>query len=286
MYPPVVTRDPTAVEVEIQSVYLAIFPGGDKTFVSRAFDWTVSCFAGRYRDYQAVDAPYHDLEHSLQGALCMSRLLLGRHHAGAQPALPRRMFELGLLAILLHDSGYLKKRGDNQGTGAKYTVTHVERSARFAGELLAEKGFTADDCKSVGNMIHCTGLDAALGAIVFAGEAEQTAGFALGTGDLLGQMAAEDYLEKLPLLYEEFSEAARYSDDKSHFVASYSSAEDLIKKTPDFWEAFVRPKLERDFGGIYRFLNKPYPDGPNCYLERIEANMQRLRRHSAAATHC
>ena len=90
-------------------------------------------------------------------------------------------------------------------------------------------------------------------------------------------MAAEDYVDKLPLLYAEFAEAARYSRDKTHFVAMYSSADDLMKKTSYFWEKFVRVKLERDLGGAYRFLNDPYPDGPNFYLNRIEANMDRLR---------
>jgi hypothetical protein len=39
--------------------------------------------------------------------------------------------------------------------------------------------------------------------------------------------------------------------------------------------------LERDFGGLHRFLNDPYPDGPNPYVERIEAHMARLRQRLA-----
>jgi len=102
-------------------------------------------------------------------------------------------------------------------------------------------------------------------------------GFALGTADLLGQMAAEDYVDKLPVLYSEFAEAVHYSKDRTNFVAMFSSAEDLLRKTPDFWERFVRVKLDRDFGGVYAFLNNPYPSGPNPYFERIEANLNRLR---------
>ena len=51
------------------------------------------------------------------------------------------MFEFGMLAILMHDTGYLKKRGDNEGTGAKYTLTHVDRSIQFAGELMISPRF-------------------------------------------------------------------------------------------------------------------------------------------------
>jgi hypothetical protein len=282
MYPPVVTKDPTAVEVEVQSAYLGIFPKGDAMFVPRVFGWAIECFTGNYGDYQAVDARYHDFEHTLQGTLCMARLLRGRHLANAQPQLTQRMFQLGIVAILMHDTGYLKKRGDTEGTGAKYTVTHVDRSAEFAAGLLAEKKFPAEDIRAVQNMIHCTGVDAALSVIPFQSDMEKIVGHALGTADLLGQMAAEDYVEKLPVLYSEFAEALHFSKDKPHFIAMFSSAADLMQKTPAFWEKYVQMKLDRDFGGLYRFLNDPYPDGPNHYLLRIDANMKKLRERLAA----
>jgi len=277
MYPPIVTKDPAAVEVEVQAACLGMFPGGDRLFVPMAFGWAIECFTGRHPGYQAVDARYHDFEHTLQGTLCMIRLLEGRHRAGVEPQLTPAMFQLGLLAILLHDSGYLKRRDDTQGTGAKYTITHVHRSAEFAGDMLAERGFGEEDIRAVKNMIRCTGVMANLNAIPFQSELEKITGFALATGDLLGQMAAEDYPDKLPVLYGEFAEATQFSGDKKHFVASFSSAADLIAKTPGFWEDSVRSKLERDFGGLYRFLNDPYPDGPNEYVRRIEANMEQLR---------
>ena len=285
MYPPVVTKDPTAVEVEVQAAHLAIFPDDDdKAFVSRAFGWAIACFTGNYKGYQKVDAPYHDLEHTLQGTLCMARLLRGRHLAGAYPRLTPPLFRLGLLAILLHDTGYLKKREDTQGTGAKYTVTHVDRSADLAAELLGEKSFGPREILAVQNMIHCTGLDAALSAIPFQSDLERTVGFALGTADLLGQMAAGDYVDKLPILYDEFAEAAEYSKEETHFVATYSGAADLMRKTPAFWKTVVRSKLNRDFRKLYTFLNDPYPEGPNEYLERIEANMDRLHKGLKAAS--
>jgi hypothetical protein len=30
--------------------------------------------------------------------------------------------------------------------------------------------------------------------------------------------------------------------------------------------------------GSQRYLSQPYPDGPNFYMEKIEANMRRLRK--------
>ena len=281
MYPTTITKDPTAVEVEVQAAYLEMFPEGDRLFVPRIFGWAIECFTGHYQDYQAVDAHYHDFEHTLQGTLCMTRLLLGRHRAGAQPVVTPRMFQLGLLAILLHDTGYLKKRADTKGTGAKYTITHVERSAEFAAQLLTEKGFKPKEIIAIQNMIHCTGVDARLSDIPFQGEMEKLMGFALGTADLLGQMAAEDYVDKLPTLYSEFAEAVRFSKDQNHLIARFSNAMELMEHTPVFWEKFVQKKLEGDFAGLHRFLADPYPSGPNQYMDRIEANMARLRRRIA-----
>ena len=283
MYSPVATKDPTAVELEVQAACRTMFPDVDPLMVPTSFAWAIECFGGNYQDYQAVDTRYHDFEHTLQGTLCLARLLQGRHAAGAQPPFSPRMFQLALLAILLHDTGYLKKRSDREGTGAKYTVTHVKRSAQFAARLLQEKGFAPTEIKAVQNMISCTGVNAVLSAIPFQSEWEKIAGLALGTADLLGQMAAEDYVDKLPTLYAEFAEAVSYSKDRTQFVAMFTSAADLMQKTPAFWEKFVRVKLDRDFGGLHAFLNDPYPSGPNWYFERIEANIKRLRRQLAAA---
>ncbi len=90
-------------------------------------------------------------------------------------------------------------------------------------------------------------------------------------------MAANDYIEKLPILYSEFAEAARFTPEKRNLVGMFSSAKDLLRKTPDFWEHYVKPKLDRDFGGQHRYLSDPFPDGPNLYMEKIEANIRKLR---------
>jgi hypothetical protein len=281
MFSPVVTRDPTAVEFEVQSAYLDMFPNGDKLFIPQIFGWAIDCFTGQYADYLPIDAQYHDFEHTLQGTLCMARILRGRHRAQAQPQLTQRAFELGIMAILMHDTGYLKHNWDTQGTGAKYTVIHVRRSAEFAAELLRHRAFAPAEIAGIQNMILCTGINAALDKIPFQSELEKIVGFALGTADLMGQMAADDYVEKLPVLFAEFAEAASFDGAKSASVGVFSSADDLMQKTPAFWEKFVRVKLERDFAGIYKFLNYPYPNGRNYYVDKIEANMARLRRQLA-----
>ena len=282
MPPAIDTRQPGLVEAEIRAAYLAMFPDADPNFVRTIFQWAIACFEGRYQDYQPIDALYHDLEHTLQGALCMSRLLWRRHDTLAPPRLTRRMFELGMLAILMHDTGYLKKKWDTGGTGAKYTLTHVDRSIQFAGELMLGHDYPVEDILAVQNMIRCTGVNVKLDTIQFQDELERLAGFALGTSDLLGQMSAADYVDKLPVLYSEFAEAARYNEGKMKAGGFFASADDLMQKTPLFWEQYVQQKISREFLGLFRFLNVPYPDGPNPYIERIDANIARLRRQLAA----
>jgi hypothetical protein len=284
MFAAVNTKDPTAVEVQVQAAYLAMYPTGDLYWVPKVFGWAIECFTGHYKDYLPIDAKYHDFEHTLQGALCLSRILLGRHKANAQPHLPQRLFELGIVAILMHDTGYLKHRWDAEGTGAKYTLIHVQRSTEFAAQLMAEKGFESDDIIAVRNMIRCTGVNVDLKAIPFQSELEREVGFCLGTADLLGQMAASDYIQKLPVLYAEFAESARQHSGQGSATGLFSSADDLVRKTPAFWEKYVLPKLAKDFGGVHRFLNDPLPDGPNTYVQAITESIAGLQQRLSAAT--
>ena len=100
---------------------------------------------------------------------------------------PEKLFQLGMIAILFHDTGYLKRKEDMEGTGAKYTVVHVRRSAELTAAFLKQKHYSATDIKAVQNMILCTGLNAPLSTIPFQSELEKTIGFALATADLLGQ---------------------------------------------------------------------------------------------------
>jgi hypothetical protein len=281
MFEDVNTRFPTEVELAVGRIFRDMFPTADRMLVQRAFDWAIACFEGKYKNYLPIDAKYHDLEHTLQGTLCLSRIMHGWHLNHGQPEITLRKFELALLAILLHDTGYLKTDDDPEGTGAKYTLIHVRRSAEFAGVLLKEKGFLPNEILTVQNMIQCTGVNVDIKAIPFQNELERRLGYALGSADLLGQMAAEDYVDKLPILYLEFEESARFNSGKGSGVGTFSSAIDLLRKTPTFWEKYVLPKIDNDFLGLYRFLCDPYPHGPNYYLEKIHKNLHRLKSHLA-----
>ena len=90
-------------------------------------------------------------------------------------------------------------------------------------------------------------------------------------------MAAPDYVEKLPMLYDEFAECARFLGASLPPTFAFASAKELMRGTPAFWEHYVLPKVGVDFGGLHHFLREPYPDGPNPYVQRIEENLARLR---------
>lgn len=277
MLPDVDTRNPGAILEVCLAAYREITGKPDDGLLTDAFQWLQDAFAGRHPDYEPLDTKYHDLEHTLQGTLCLARLLAAWARAKGQPALDCRAVRRGLVAILLHDTGYLKPRGDHHGSGAKFTPIHVQRSAEFAARLLNREGFPAEDVDEVQNMIRCTGVNARVDALSFARPVDQAVGCALASADLLGQMAAPDYVDRLPALYAEFSEAASHPEFGTSDLIHFSGADDLIRRTPAFWSFHVRPRLDGEFRGTYRFLNQPWPDGPNHYVEAVEANIQRIR---------
>jgi len=279
MFARIDTRDIDAVFREVDRLYGSIYEDADPALMPWARDWFRTIFDGRYKDYLAIDVPYHDREHTMQGLLCLARLLRGRYDAGGEPFVDRRLFELGVIAIVLHDTGYLKHETDIEGTGAKYTLTHVDRSREFARGFLAEHGCTAEEIDAVRNMIQCTSLNVEVNGIPFSSEVERVVGCCVATADLLGQMSADDYVDRLPQLYKEFTESYEFYGEKAARLY-YSSAESLLAKTPDFWRAFIMPKLENQCEGMYRYLNDPYPDGKNPYLQRIEANVDQAARRA------
>jgi hypothetical protein len=92
-------------------------------------------------------------------------------------------------------------------------------------------------------------------------------------------MAATDYPDELDILFSEFQE----SDDYIKLPPArraFKSAAELKERTPMFWQKFVLRKLESDFQAMYRFLARPYPHGPNPYLEAAERNITEIKRRN------
>ena len=118
------TRDYLVVEKAVQEIQKKVFPKANTEMISQLFSDVNSMFNGTYWEYQEMDA--------LQAALCWTRLMANRQLHEIEPMLSERDFENGLHGIILHDIGFLKEGGDNEGTGAKYTFVHEQRSCELA----------------------------------------------------------------------------------------------------------------------------------------------------------
>ena len=259
----------------IKGIFLSHFPDQSTAFTEKVFKGVERLFAGEYEGYLASDTAYHDFKHTCEASVALARLLDGHIKSGQPPHLSARDFELSVAAILLHDSGFMKESGDNEGTGAKYTLTHVERSGQFAARFLPPYGVTEDEIRLVQLAIDCTGIHVSVDSLPFRSPRERFLSCALGTGDILGQMAAPDYPERLPGLYREFVEAISHSEDKT-WIAGYESEADLLKKTRGFYEKYVQHMLDEEWDGVYKSLEYHFEDSRNLYLEAIEKNIDRI----------
>lgn len=249
----------------------AVFPGTADGLIEPVARLIETLFAGGHPDYQKADLKYHNLEHTLLATQCFIDLAEGRHRHGAKPAFNAREFSLGCAAILMHDAGYLKTRDDREGTGAKYTASHVERSCVLANRFLPALGVTPDELGGVLNAIRCTGVNSRISALVFGGDIERLTGCMVATADYLGQMADPAYPQKLPALFAEFEEANDFNQVPPE-KRMFRSARELMAKTGGFWTYFALPKLEGDYEGVYRLLSTA--DGRNPYLEAVAVNLE------------
>lgn len=271
------TQSARDTERFVLHVLEGMFPGGTWSCLTRVFADVDRMFKGEHPEFAAIDVEYHDLKHTLQATACLVLLLEGRQQAGDAPILGARECELALVSALLHDAGYLKSRFDGDGTGAKFTYCHVLRSCAFAASYLPLVGVVDLEIETVLSAINCTGPVGEISRLRFRRPVDQIIGASLGTADYVSQMAALDYPDDLPVLFKEFSESDVYSGipkDRRLFL----SAEGLIAATPRFWRDFVLPLLEREHGGMYRYLARPAPTGRNEYIILIEQNIAEIER--------
>ncbi len=281
MVPPhaVDTKQPTAVLKVVKEAFAGIGAQASFPLLERLFEDVTGMFAGRYAGYRGIDMKYHDYEHTMQATVCLVHLLQGRSRTFDRPVLLARDWELAVMAVLLHDSGYLKRNDDPEGTGAKYTFVHERRSCDFCREYLPRMGVTASEIEDICAAIICTGPRSRISQVTFHRDEARQIAFILVTADYLAQMSAADYLDKLPALYREFVEAfdfERVPEEKR----PYHSLRELLEKSPAFWNNYVRPMLDFEAGGVHRYLTTA--GQPNPYLQAVEANLAELQRRLQA----
>lgn len=264
------TTDAKAVIAEVVILLKLIDHSSDPGPLLRVFDDVVAMFNGLDPFYQACNTDYHDLHHTLDVLLATARLVHGAtvdgHRLSTDAAIE------ALVAALFHDIGYLQERSDAQGTGAKFTMTHVERGAEIFWEYGLKKGFTEQAMAAVQSMILCTNMAIDINAIAFIDPQTELLGKILATADLLAQTADRVYLEKLLFLYREFKEAG---------VGGYADERELLAKTIAFFDHFGQ-RIRTMLDGTDRFMRPHFQArwqiNASLYHEAIARNRDYLQK--------
>jgi hypothetical protein len=261
--------NPRAVFTEVYRIVSLIHPGLNLTPLKTACEQMLRLFRGEFPGYRECNIFYHDLKHTTDCLLAMARLLHGAFLRGLSIS-PNNLL-LGLLAAILHDTGYIQKNDEVSGTGAQFTLTHIDRSMEFLEIYTKKFKIPGMNLQAARNCLKCTGLDERIDLLPFEEDEHEILGKALAAADLLGQMADRTYLERLPLLYREFREGK---------VPGCENEFDLIKKSPEFWE-FVKDRLANALSGVDSLMidhfRARWAIDSDLYRVAIQGNMRYLK---------
>jgi hypothetical protein len=240
-------HSPGHVFEEVKTLYLDMFDRGELSPLIAVYEDTLSLFQGKYPGYKACDTPYHNLKHTTDVFLAMARLLHGAQVAGEN--LSEADVNLGLIAALMHDTGYVRRDSDNHHrSGAQLTPMHVRRSVEFMTRCLVEKGYTKENILQTEHIVLCTDHENASGNVHFSSNNHRLLSNMIASADLLAQTADRIYLEKLPLLYCEFKEVG---------YGNYNNELDLIKDAV-YFNDHMHERLVNQLDDVKRFLTNHF----------------------------
>ncbi len=253
---------PGAVLREVQTILRLISPSFDTTPVYSAFDMVIRVFRGEHPAYRACNTYYHDLRHTTDAFLAMTRLIHGAFIQGE--SMGERTVFTALIAALFHDTGYIQERRDTQGTGAKYSLSHVQRSMDFLKRHGPELGLSPSEAAEGCAMISCTDISKEILTSQFPSPIVEILCRILNAADLVAQMADSAYLEKLLFLYHEYKEGG---------VGEYASEVDLLRKTIGFY-SYIERRLRPISKKVNRFMVSHFDSRRgiprNLYAEAIQ----------------
>ncbi len=261
-------KSPAAVISEICFLFTSIYPKHPTDFLIATFSDICSLFDGKYPGYKKCNTEYHDLKHTTDVLLSAARLIYGAHID--QVFVKPENAETALVATMFHDVGYIQDIDDNSGTGAKYTITHVERSASFLKKYCELNNLSLEFAKNCSDIILCTNIFNGFGKISFESEEIKFLGKIVATSDLIGQIADRNYLEKLIFLYHELKEGN---------IPNTTTELDLLKNTITFFNK-MDERLNSELGGVYKYMKshfqKRYGIDKDFYQEGLEKNISYL----------
>ena len=266
--------DPELVWNQVCDTVRLINPNYDFTLVEKVYKDVLRIFYGEFPGYGPIRTLYHDLSHTLEVFMCGVRLMHGVHLSGDH--LTDEEITLMVLAILMHDIGYAQRKGEETGTGAQFTRTHVQRGVEFMRRYFSERMLPSDILVDVTGMILGTEHFRPFAQIDFKNDRSRRLAQIVATADITGQMADRKYLEKLLFLFQEFKEAQ---------FGSYQNMFELLLQTNSFY-LMTRDKLDGVLEGTYQKLEYHFKETLNVqnnyYMESIEKNMSYLERVVAA----
>ena len=262
----------------VREIFISLFEEKYFSAVQQSFEDFEKLFEGEFKGYLACDTFYHDMQHSLDMTLALARLIEGYQQTSTKDnQLSADYAAIGIITALYHDSGYIREIDDINTNGAIYTKIHVTRSASFLAKYLPMIS-VAHYVDIATNIVHYTGYEVKPADIKLKERKLHTLGYMLGSADLIAQMSDRCYLEKCrDRLYPEFVlgdiAEIKHGDGSTELI--YTSGEDLLEKTPDFYNQEVNMRLNNLFDGVYKYAEKHFGDR-NLYIDALETNISHL----------
>ena len=271
---------PGAVADAICAILGRRYKDFDEVLLRDGFIDLEDIFWGRYPGLLPCDTPYHDLRHSMSTALAMVRMVDGyeAENGGDGSALGAELATLGVLLALFHDVGFIRRLSEAGINGACLIREHEQRSVDFMRVYLAEGPLARH--AGLAELIHTTNF-AKRAREIFENLSPQLVdlGKMLGTSDLISQISGRYYLERCRYcLFQEFVAAGadRTTSPSGETVILYATPEELLRKTPGFYEHLVKPRIEDEFSHAYRYIASHF-GGDNPYTLAMQRNLDFLR---------
>lgn len=259
---------PQSVFEEVRNIISLVYLDYDFTWLSRVFKDMVSLYNGNYPGYRQCTTPYHDLKHTTDILLALASLVHGAHSSGV--SFRERHVTLALIGIMLHETGYIQRKDDTDGTGAKFSMVRLERSLEFLDQYFAANGYDSRDLELCGNFMRCTEMDAEIDELKFTSPGDQVLAKLVATAEIIGQLADRTYLEKLLFLFQELSEVR---------LLGYRTELDLLENTLDSYRS-ARHRMENELDNVKCYLKSHFLHRwemeCDLYEDAIESNISYL----------
>lgn len=239
------------------------------------FNDAASLFKGLWPDYQSCQVGYHTYQHALDVTLAAVRMAAGWNKLNPDARISPENMEALLYSGVFHDSGYIKDKKDNKGSGGKFTLDHTDRSKTVARSYLTRLNKPQDFINLVELIIEVTDFGKKPDLSVFTTVEQGIVARIVASADLVAQMSDIDYMTRLHDLHNEFLEAYEFIGRENlnkQGIHVYEAFGDLLNETVSFYENIILPRLAY-LGRMDQYLIAFFGEGRNPYLENIIANL-------------